>query len=96
MSRTIRRIKKQSMPGKRHNTHKEIICTPYKDYIIPKWRFHSDMMTRHLSFQYFYCEPMEPANRTKRRRYKLEVIKWLKNPDYEIQFQRARQIWDYW
>jgi hypothetical protein len=95
MSRTIRRTKNQRQQGKRHYSYKDFITTPHKDYTIPKWRFHSDMMTRHLSFQYFYCEPMEPANRTKRRKYDLEVIKWLKDPDYEIQFQRPRQVWDY-
>ena len=98
MSRTYRRIKKQRRQGKRHHSYVEgkRILTPFVDREIPKWRFHSDMMTRHLSFEYFYCEPMEEANRTKRRKYNLEIIKWLKDPDYEIQFKRPRQTWDYW
>jgi len=98
MSRTYRRIKKQSQPGRIHNEYKDgkRILTPFVDREIPKWRFHSDMMTRHLSFQYFYEEPWEPSNRSKRRKHNLEIIKWMKNPDYEIQFQRPRQIWDLW
>lgn len=95
MSRTYRRHKKQSMTGKRHYVHQDF-SNPYRSVCIPKWKFHSDMMTRLLSFQYFYCEPMEPANRTKRQQYKREIIKWLKDPDYEIQFKRPRQVWDYY
>lgn len=97
MSRTYRRIKKQSQPGRIHNIFEDNgrVLNRFVDREIPKWRFHSDMMSRHLSFQYFFCEPWEPANRTKRKKYDREITKWLKDPDYEIQFQRPRQVWDY-
>jgi hypothetical protein len=60
------------------------------------WKFHSDNGFAIFGWEEAYEMPMHEVENHRRNRYKRELIKWIKNPDYEIQFMRCKQIWDYY
>jgi len=66
-----------------------------KEFEKAYWKYHSDSGCKDFSFENAFEYPMREDERAKRSRYKREISRWLKDEDYEIQFQKSKQIWDY-
>lgn len=69
---------------------------PGKEYIIAWWKFHSDNGFAVFGFENSYERPILVGEGQVRTRYRNELSKWMKDPDYEIQITRRHSFWDYY
>lgn len=67
-----------------------------KAYDKAYWKFHSDQGFAEFFYEDNFEFPMHEVEGDRRARYKREIVKWLKDEEYEIQFQRCKQVWDYY
>jgi hypothetical protein len=58
------------------------------------FRYYSDNGLPSFGFENAFERPMAVLSGVRRRRVKHELHKWLKDPDYEVQDLRDKQIWD--
>lgn len=66
---------------------------PEPEYTRAKWRFHSDCGLNIFRFEKCFNRPWRMSSLRLQSKY--ELIKWLKDPDYEIQISRIKLVWDY-
>jgi hypothetical protein len=66
-----------------------------KEFQKTYWKFHSDCGCPEFGFENAFEYPWVESSKEARARYKREIVKWLKDEDYEIIFTKPPHIWDY-
>lgn len=66
-----------------------------KEYQKAYWKFHSDNGFAVFGYENAYERPMIESESKTRARYKRELVKWIKDPEYVVQFTPPPQEWDY-
>ena len=67
-----------------------------KEFEIAYWKYHSDNGFAEFGFENAFERPNCGTNREQRAAYKVELNRWIQNPDHEVIFQRPKEIWDYY
>ena len=65
-----------------------------KAFSIAYWKYHSDCGHAVFGWEDAYERPWKQSQREMRNHYKGEIVKWLKDHDYEIIFSKPKHIWD--
>jgi len=80
------------------NDHHAFPRLPYegKEFWIRYWKFHSDNGLRIFGFENAFERPQYIDEGQVRALYKKELVKWLKDEDYEIIFLPRPNFWEYY